>query len=445
MKNILILGAGKIARPLVGYLLNNRDYRLVIGTLDVPRARKLLDEHPHGKVLSVDVNDRAALEPLVREADVVVSLLPASFNPSLARLALAHRRSLVNTSYTSDEMRELDEAAGREGLLLLNETGLDPGIDHMSAVRVIRRLTTSGGTVTHFTSCCGGFPAPDANTNPWGYKFSWSHRGVFLAGRNPARYLREGKVVEIPGASLFDSYWPYQVAGQGVFEMYPNRDSLHYQQSYGLKAIQGMFRGTLRYPGWCSTMRAVGKLGMFDLEEQEWPRGTTFCDFTTRLVPPGEGSIVSRLTDFLGLRVDSFVIARLEWAGLMSDRPVPERRAAPLDVFANRLAKLMVYGSGERDMVAMRHTFRADFPDGHTEDVTSSLVETGVPFGDTAMARTVSLPAAIATHLYLQGEIRATGVQIPTLREIYDPVLDELEEQGIVVKESSTTTYPGPL
>jgi saccharopine dehydrogenase-like NADP-dependent oxidoreductase len=445
MKQILILGAGKIAHPLLRYLLNFRGYRLTIGTLDVPRARELLDDHPRGCVLPLDVNDRSALEPLVKDCDVVVSLLPASFNPGLARLALTHGRSLINTSYTAPEMRALDEEARSRGVLLLNEIGLDPGVDHMSAVRVIHRLEAAGGRVTHFTSCCGGFPAPDANTNPWGYKFSWTHRGVILAGRNPARYLRQGELVEISGAELFEHHWPYQVEGQGVFEMYPNRDSLHYVVPYGLSSIQGMFRGTLRYPGWSNTMRAAGVLGMFELEEQDWPEGTTYLDFTTRLLPPGRGSVIERLADHLGLSPDSFAIARLEWAGLLSDRPIPERRAAPLDVFANRLAMLMVYAPGERDMIAMRHTFRATYPDGHTDDVTSSMVETGEPFGDTAMARTVSLPAAIATRLYLEGEIEAEGVQIPTIREVYDPVLEELAELGVEVRETVTTTYPGPL
>ena len=290
--------------------------------------------------------------------------------------------------------------------------------------------------MAHFTSCCGGFPAPDANTNPWGYKFSWSHRGVFLAGRNPARYLKNGALVEIPGEELFDYHWPYQVEGQGVFEMYPNRDSLDYIEPYGLSKIQGMFRGTLRYPGWCKTMRALGQLSMFELDEHDWPEGTTYLDVTTRLLPPGPGAVIDRLADHLGISSDSYVIARLEWAGLLSDRVIPERRAAPLDIFANRLAKMMVYAPGERDMIALRHTFRASYPDGHTDDVTSSMVDTGIPFGDTAMARTVSLPAAIATRLYLEGEMEVDGVQIPTLREIYDPVLQELDEQGLDLHSS---------
>jgi saccharopine dehydrogenase-like NADP-dependent oxidoreductase len=445
MKKILILGAGKIARPLIRYFLNIRDYHLVIGTLDVDRAEELLEEHPRGKVVPLDARDRAALEPYVADCDVVVSLLPAGYNPGLARVALDHGKSLINTSYAAPAMRALDEEAQREGVLLLNETGLDPGIDHMSAVRAIHRLRATGGRVTHFTSCCGGFPAPDANTNPWGYKFSWSPRGVFLAGRNAARYLRNDKVVEIPATELFRHHWPFLVEGQGVFEMYPNRDSLYYKDHYGLQAAEGIFRGTLRYPGWCNTMQAANKLGLIDLDEQDWPEGTSYFDFTMRLVPPASGSYIERLADFLGVSPDSWVVARFEWAGLLSDRLLPVRRAAPLDVFADRLALLMIYGRGERDMVAMQHWFRAAYPDGHTEEIRSSLVQTGEPFGDTAMAQTVSLPAAIATHLYLRGEIALRGVHIPTCREIAEPILDELVEVGVRVRETSTVSYPGPL
>jgi saccharopine dehydrogenase-like NADP-dependent oxidoreductase len=445
MKNILVLGAGKIARPLLRYLLNRRDYRLVVGTLDVERAQQLLDDHPHGRAIHVDVEDGAKVEALVHESDIVVSLLPAHHNPRLARLAIEQGKNLINTSYVAPEMLALDAEARAKGVLLLCEIGLDPGIDHMSAVRVIHQLSAAGGKLNAFTSCCGGFPAPDANTNPWGYKFSWSQRGVLLAGRNPARYLRKGETIDIPGPELFGHHWPYEVEGQGVFEMYPNRDSLKYIEPYRLGGIQGMFRGTLRYPGWCETMRAAARLGLYDIEERDWPEGTTYADFVARLLPRAAGGLVARLSEYLELDRDSFVIARLEWAGLLSDRPIGERRASPLDVFCRRLTKLMVYEQGERDMVALRHGFAASFPDGHSVRVISSLVETGEPFGDTAMARTVSLPAAVATDLALRGELHAVGVQIPVHREIYDPVLDELAEHGIRFRETYSTTYPGPL
>jgi saccharopine dehydrogenase-like NADP-dependent oxidoreductase len=445
MKSILILGAGLVARPLLRYLLTRYDYRLIVATLDVPRAQSLLGEHPRASYVELDVQNQEATGKLVAEADIVVSLLPAQLNPVIARVAIRHGKSLVNTSYVAPEMAELDEEAGRAGVLLLNEIGLDPGIDHMSAMAIIRHINSLGGTVTGFQSSCGGFPAQDANTNPWGYKFSWSPRAVVLAGRQPASYLRRGEVVDIPGPELFASCWPYEVEGIGVFEIYPNRDSLKYRSLYRLDHVESMIRGTCRYPGWCATMKAAADLGLFEIEEQDWPAGTTYARVITRKLVGNGGCLPQRIADFLGISPDSDIIARFEWAGLLSERPIPESRAAPLDIFGNRLRKLMQYQPGERDMVVLKHVFDVNYPDGSCEEIRSMLVETGEPWGDTAMARTVSLPAAIATRLILSGGVSATGVQIPVLREIYEPVLDELAARGIALKESHIKSFPSPF
>lgn len=445
MKNILVFGAGLVARPLLRYLLTQFDFRVVVATLDEPRGRALLGDHPRGRVLTADATDPGQAVPLVAEADVVVSLLPAELNPNLARLCLGARRPMVNTSYASQEMWGLDEEARSRGVLLLNEMGLDPGIDHMSAVELVRRVKSVGGTVRHFSSCCGGFPAPDANTNPWGYKFSWSPRAVILAGRRPARFLRGGREVDVPGPELFANSWPYEIEGQGIFEIYPNRDSIRYVGLYGLEGAEGVIRGTIRYPGWCATMKAAADLGMFDVDVRNWTPGTTYGEFLTRLLPPGSGSLPRRVADFLGISEDSEVVARLEWAGLFSDRLIPEVSASPLDVFGNRLTRLMMYQPGERDMVALRHLLTVTYPDGSREEIRSLLVRTGEPWGDSAMARCVSLPAGIATRLILAGGFTAVGVHIPVLREMYEPVLEELEERGIALQERHFRTLPGPL
>jgi len=445
MKNVLILGAGLVARPLLRHLLTQFDLQLVVATMDVPRARGLLGQHPRGVVVELDVTDAEATGRLVAACDIVVSLLPAPFNPSIARLCIDHRKHLVNTSYVAPAMAALDEQAQQADVLLLNEIGLDPGIDHMSAVQIIDHIRGLGGTVTHFSSCCGGFPAQDANTNPWGYKFSWSPRAVMIAGRNPARFLREGAVVEVPGPQLFAQSWPYEVDGQGVFEIYPNRDALQYIPHYDLEGVCGMFRGTLRYPGWCATMKAAADLGLFEIEERDWPRGTTYRDVLCRGLAPSNAPLVERLGAFIGASPDSEVIARLEWAGLLSDRHIPERRASALDVFCNRLMRLMMYQPGERDTVILKHVFTVTYPDNSREEIRSILVETGQPWGDTAMARTVSLPAAIATRLILDGGISKRGVQIPIWREIYEPVLAELAEQGIRLVERHIKSFRSPL
>ncbi len=445
MNNILVLGAGRVARPLLRYLLARGDTRVVAASLQAsPGVERLLAAHPRGAFLQVDATDTAAIRPLVLEADVVVGLLPSVLNTGIARLCVAERRPFVNTSYTPPEMLELDPEARRNGVLLLNEVGLDPGLDHMSAVRMIRRVRAAGGRVERFMSCCGGLPAPDANTNPWGYKFSWHPRGVLLAGLQPARFIRGGDPVEISGPDLFDHRWRYEVEELGTFEIYPNRDATAYLDAYRLDGAEGFFRGTIRYPGWCETLKAVADLGLLDLEERPWPAGTTWADLASRNGRDG-ASAAERVAGILGVDPDAPVIARLEWAGLLSDRPVGGRTAAPLDLLSERLQKLMFYRHGERDLVVLKHTLTAAFPDGSTQILTSRLVATGDPWGDPAMAQTVGLPAAIATHRIVTGKVTATGVQIPVLPEIADPVLDELENQGFRFRESSLTIVPGPL
>ncbi len=446
MNNVLILGAGRVARPLVRYLLSRPNYRVVVASLAPSEGvRRVLEAHPsRARLLEVDATDTAALLPLLVEADVVVGLVPAALNARIARLCVREGRPFVTTSYTAQEIRELDEAARRRGVLLLNEVGLDPGLDHMSAVRLIRRVRAAGGTVRRLVSCCGGIPAPDANTNPWGYKFSWHPRGVLLAARQPARFVRAGRVVTVPGERLFHRSWPYPVEGLGTFEVYPNRDATVYLEPYRLEGVEGFFRGTVRYPGWCETLRAVAELGLLEVEAVELGEGATWADLTTRRAGSG-GSAAERVASVLGVDPDAEVVARLEWAGLLSDRRLGVERAAPLDLLSARLERLMAYRAGERDLVVLKHTLTAGFPDGSTQIVTSKLVATGDPWGDSAMARTVGLPAAIVTDRLLSGKIGAVGVQIPVLPEIYEPVLDELEELGYSLEESSLTLYPGPL
>ncbi len=446
MRNVLVLGAGLVARPLFHYLLTHHEFRIVVATDDPDRARLAMGEHPRGRVSPLDVRDEKALRPLIGEADAVVSLLPAELNPVVARLCIDARRPLVNTSYVSSGMRALDEEARAAGVLLLCEMGLDPGIDHMSALATLRRIRFAGGTVTQYSSSCGGFPALDANTNPWGYKFAWSPRAVMLAGRNPARFLRDGSEVRIPGGELFAHSWPLGVDGLGVFEIYPNRDSLAYAGPYGLTAATDVFRGTLRYPGWCATMLAASRLGLLGIEEEVWPEGMTYRDLLTRHVSGGPArGATRRVAEFLGLDWNSEVIARLEWAGLFSDRPLPLARSSPLDLFGDRLQKLMMYQPGERDQVVLQHTFTVTYPDGSREELRSLLVEHGDSWGDTAMAKTVSLSAGIATRLIVERGFQAVGVQIPTLREIYEPVLEELAERGIELRERRNRSFRGPF
>jgi len=440
MSRILVLGAGLVARPLVQYLLGQPDFQVTVASRTVEKARALIGDRPNGRALAFDIErEPERLDDLVAQADLAVSMLPYIHHLQVAHACLRHRRHLVTTSYVKDEMRALDSAARQAGVLFLNEIGLDPGIDHMSAMRIIDRVHANGGRVVSFRSYCGGLPAPEANTNPFGYKFSWSPRGVLLAGRNDARYLEDGQVVEIPNRRLFATRHTVPVEGVGDLEAYPNRDSLPYIQLYGIPEARTMYRGTLRYPGWCETWQKFVELGLLDLTEREDLAGMTCRQLLAHLIGRPETSDLRRdLAVHLNIPADSPILDRFEWLGLFRDDPLPPERTI-LDVLAVRMQEKLQYAPGERDMVVLLHDFVAEYPD-RRERIRSWLVDFGIPYGDTAMARTVGLPAAIATRLILQGGIRLTGVHIPVLPEIYGPVLAELEERGIGVEEQQETT-----
>nr|HID14044.1 saccharopine dehydrogenase [Anaerolineae bacterium] len=437
MKHVLVLGAGLVARPLVRYLLDQPEYHVTVASRTVSKAEALVGDHPRGKAVAFDITrDREALSSLVAEADLAVSLLPYIYHVQVAEQCVRHRKPLVTTSYVSDGMRALDGAAREAGVILLNEIGLDPGIDHMAAMRVIHRVHDAGGEVKSFRSYCGGLPAPDANDNPLGYKFSWSPRGVVLAGRNDARYLENGHIVEIPNARLFATHYVTWVEGLGDFEAYPNRDSLSYIERYTIPETDTMYRGTLRNLGWCDVMQKLNELGYFSLDERPDLPGKTFQQVMAELI--GEEDVVNLKTDlaaFLNLSPNSGVMMALEWLGLLEDAPVSDKTTL-LDILADQMLLRMPYREGERDMVVLVHEFTAAYPD-RRERITSTLIDFGIPGGDTAMARTVGLPAAIGARLVLEGKINLTGVHIPVLPEIYEPVLGELEQLGIACVEKT--------
>jgi saccharopine dehydrogenase-like NADP-dependent oxidoreductase len=428
-KEILVLGAGMVARPLVDYILERTDYGLRVASRTVAKAEALVGGRARGVCRPLDVDDDEALAADVRGADLVVSLVPYTHHVRVAESCLAYGKPLVTTSYVSPGMRALDGRARAAGLLFLNEVGLDPGIDHMSAMRVIRAAREKGGRVTSFKSYCGGLPAPEANTNPWGYKFSWSPRAVIMASRNAARYLEDGRVVEVPGPELFADCRVVDVPGAGEFERYPNRDSLPYVETYGLEGAATMFRGTLRNAGWCAAWLALSRLGFLDDKPQKLG-GSSYAEFTARVLGSRGQDVRGEFAARAGLAEDDDVVTRLAWLGFFSDEPVPCDEAAPMDVLGVRLEEKCPYEEGERDMIVLHHEFDVAYGD-RREFVTSTLLAYGVPGGDSAMARTVSLPAAIAARLMLEGKIELTGVHIPVVPEIYEPVLDELGALGV--------------
>lgn len=438
MKKVLLLGAGLVARPCVRYLLENGFFVTVVDQVE-SKAAALLEGHPNGRAGAWTTEDKQGLAALVGDADLVISLLPASFHVLVAEECLARKKLMVTASYVSPAMRALDARAKEAGILILNEIGVDPGIDHMSAMKIIDRVKSAGGKISGFKSYCGGLPAPEANTNPWGYKFSWSPRGVLTAGKNSACYLSDGRRTQIPGPELFSDMHLLNVPGLGELEAYPNRDSMGYIDIYGLTGAKTVFRGTLRNKGWCAAMKKIANSGLLDEREKEL-KGLTFKEFTAAVIPGAKPETVKEdLAAALGVAADSAPVLWLEWLGLFGGERLPLEKGSPLDIMTARMVQKMSYEEGERDMLVMHHEFTAEYQGGRAEKLTSTLVDYGIPGGDTSMARTVSLPVAIATRLILEGKITGTGVQIPVSPAIYEPLLKELEEMPGGIHFNETT------
>jgi len=435
MKKVLVLGAGLVARPLVDYLLQQPDFLVTVADVEAGRAARIVAGRPRGAAEILDIADKAALGAAIGRADLVVSMVPYVFHPVVAELAIELGKSMVTASYVSPAMRALDDRAKARGVILLNELGLDPGIDHMEAMRVIHEVHDAGGQLLAFTSWCGGLPAPEANTNPFGYKFSWSPRGVLLASKNSAKYVKDGRIVTIPAADLFARPETIAIPGAGTFEGYPNRDSVAYRDAYGIPEARTVFRGTLRYSGWCETLKAMVELGLLDDTPKD-RSGLTFRGLMLELVQAGPGSDAeAAVAAKLGLGKGSAILSRLEWLGLFGDTPLPAPKLSALDNLTALMIDRLRYAEGERDMIVLQHEFLARSASGRTERILSTLIDYGLPGGDSSMSRTVGLPAAIGARLVLEGRIGLVGVQAPFVPEIYLPILEELEKLGLRFEE----------
>jgi alpha-aminoadipic semialdehyde synthase len=440
MKRVLVLGAGLVARPLVRYLLE-KGYQITVASRTASKAEAMIAGHPAGKALALNVQDETVLAQLIKDCDLAVSLVPYMFHPVVARHCIANRKHMVTTSYVSAAMQEQNDAAQEAGVTILNEIGVDPGIDHMSAMRIIDSVRARGGRIVSFRSYCGGLPAPEANDNPFGYKFSWAPRGVLLACRNSATYLMDGLRVEVSSQRLFHDMHVLSIPAQGDYEAYPNRDSISYIDVYGLQGIQTIYRGTLRNMGWCDCLYNFGKLGLLSLDEID-TRGKTYADMMRNLAGTPEGEDVAAATARkLGIPKDSSPIRNLEWLGMFSSRKLGAERISPLDAMGDLMYEKLAFRPGERDMLVLFHDFRAEFPNGKKERIVSELIDCGIPHGDSSMSRTVSLPAAIGVDMILTGRINATGVLRPVTPNIYNPVLDELAQLNISCKERTETFY----
>ena len=439
MSKILIIGAGRSSSSLIDYFLSNaKTYAWHITIADANKASvesKISKYKDNATAVEFDVHNVSLRENLIKQADFVVSMLPAFMHGDVAKDCVRLGKHIATASYVSQDMKDLDTEAKQKKLLLLNECGLDPGIDHASAMKVINEIQDKGGKITGFKSFCGGLVAPDSNDNPWGYKFSWNPRNVVLAGQGTAQFLEEGKLKFIPYNRIYTQIETIEVDGYGKFDAYANRDSISYKEPYGLNDAATMLRGTLRFPGYCKAWNVFVKLGLTDDTYKIKNADTlTYTDLIESFLPKGSSSVKDKLIAFMDTDIDAEVIAKLEFLELFSHRPIKLKEGSPAELLQNLLEEKWLLKPGDKDMIVMQHQFEYTL-NGTIKKLESSLVVIGDDEVHTAMAKTVGLPLAISIKNFLTGKFKLYGVQIPTVKEIYEPMLTELENYNIIFTE----------
>ncbi|KAK7524153.1 saccharopine reductase [Phyllosticta citricarpa] len=439
-QSILLLGSGFVARP-TAEILSESGFKVTVACRTLENAKKFSEGIKNASAISLDVSDEKALDAEVGKHALTISLIPYTHHATVIKSAIRNKKHVVTTSYVSPAMMELDAAAKEAGITVMNEIGLDPGIDHLYAVKTIDEVHKAGGKIKSFLSYCGGLPAPENSDNPLGYKFSWSSRGVLLALRNAAKYWKDGKVVDIESKDLMSTAKPYFIYPGYAFVAYPNRDSTPYKERYSIPEADTIVRGTLRYQGFPEFIKTLVDMGFLSDAEVDYLKpGSTplsWREVTKRVLgatTAGESDLVwaiSSKTSFADTDEKNRILNGLRWIGMFSETPV-EPRGNPLDTLCATLEKKMQYTKGERDMVMLQHKFGIENADGSNEVRTSTLVEYGQPEGSggySAMAKLVGVPCAVAVKLVIEGKIAEKGILAPMTPAINDPLIKELKEK----------------
>jgi saccharopine dehydrogenase-like NADP-dependent oxidoreductase len=434
MKYILVIGAGRSAVSLIDYLLEkseDNDWHITVADFSIELAENAVSNHKNGNSVFLDIEDSKQRELAIADSDIVISMLPANLHITVAKDCVRLKKNLVTASYVSSEIAALDESARRAGVLLLNEIGLDPGIDHMSAMKVIDEIKENSGSLTSFKSFCGGLVHPEYDNNPWNYKFTWNPRNVVLAGQGAAQYIKQGKYKYIPYSKLFERTEKVEVLSS-EFEGYANRDSLGYRSAYKLGEIPTLFRGTLRRKGYCRAWNMFVQLGMTDdTYKVENSENLTYREYINLFFPYNNKlTVEEKFCSYLKVDKDSEEFRKVEWLGVFTDTIVELKDASPAQILQKICEEKWTLDIEDKDMIVMQHQFEY-MQNGKQKKLNSSLLVYGETPRFTAMAKTVGLPVAIATKLILSGAIKSNGVMIPTSKDIYAPVLKELSENGI--------------
>lgn len=444
MRKILIIGAGRSTSSLIQYLLFNAEsenWFVTIADQSEELAMKAANNHEKARAIAFDVNNDEERNRLVDENDLIISMLPAHMHIAVAKDCIRLKRHMVTASYVSKEMKALKQEAINAGVIIMNEIGVDPGIDHLSAMRLIDEIRENGGTLEAFETFTGGLVAPESDNNPWNYKFTWNPRNVVLAGQGTVKFIQNHKYKYIPYHKLFRRTEIIDIDGHGKFEGYANRDSLQYREIYGLKDIPTMYRGTLRKPGFCRAWDVFVQLGATDDSYvMEGSENMTNREFINSFLAYNEtDSVELKFKHYLNIRQDDVdLFDKFVWLGIFENTKIDLKDATPAQILQHILEQKLSLSPNDKDMIVMWHRFLFK-QDGNFKEIHSSMVVKGDDQIYTAMAKTVGLPVAIATKMILNDVIKTPGVHVPISKEIYEPILNELENYGIHFQEKEVT------
>lgn len=428
-ENILVLGAGRVVKPSIDYFLDKCHYRVTVATRTVAKAREIINGRPNARALRWEAGDWPSLHRMVNNSDFVVNFIPPEYQVDVAKICIDNRTHMIGTDFEKPEVKEMDQKAKDAGIMILNEIGEDPGLDHMSIKKILDELKKESKKVLSIASYGSGIPAFSDNRNPFGYKFSWNPKGLMSAVQSSAAYVKNGEKIIIPGKDLLKSFELIDIEDLGTFEVYPNRDASKYKEHYELDNDVSIFRGLLRYTGWCNTMAKLMRLNLLDNETVNDYENMTYAQFVKRLLSSSK-DCTRAVADYFNIEVNDDFINKLKWLGLFDHKQIPFTKGTNVDVLVDLMLKKLSYKPHEKDMTIMHNEIIVG-GNGTKEKRISTMVLEGIPGGLSAMSRAVSLPVAIIVRRVLEGKIKARGVQLPTIPEIYNPVLEELETFGI--------------
>lgn len=444
MRKILVIGAGRSTSSLIQYLLfnaENENWFVTIADQSKELAMKAANNHEKARAIAFDVNNDEERNRLVDENNLIISMLPAHMHIAVAKDCIRLKKHMVTASYVSKEMKALKQEAIDAGVIIMNEIGVDPGIDHLSAMRLIDEIRENGGELEAFETFTGGLVAPESDNNPWNYKFTWNPRNVVLAGQGTVKFIQNRKYKYIPYHKLFRRTEIIDIDGHGKFEGYANRDSLQYREIYGLKDIPTMYRGTLRKPGFCRAWDVFVQLGATDDSYvMEGSENMTNREFINSFLAYNESdSVELKFKHYLNIRQDDVdLFDKFVWLGIFENTKIGLKDATPAQILQHILEQKLLLSPNDKDMIVMWHRFLFK-QGGNFKEIHSSMVVKGDDQIYTAMAKTVGLPVAIATKMILNDVIKTPGVHVPISKEIYEPILSELENYGVHFQEKEVT------